>query len=230
MIRYFKNSIISIKNIVVISLFLILSFVISFAFMNLGDPDIHKIAFTNLYNKAYIRRIITYSKILIFIFMGIIMFDHDTKYHIPILVSKGRFKFYFSKLIFWLIFNLGLYIVMFILILLASHFFAPFFMITTEFIFGFIKGIFDVFLLTILIITFIRDDIKSFTFIFIGLFIALLVLFKTYSNKLYFYKYLIPISESPIYNSIIGYIFFIPYFIGCVIIYFIKTLFEQVRI
>lgn len=229
MLRYFRSSIINIKNIIVIVLFILLTITMTLAFMNLGEPYIEKVSFASLYNESYKDKILLASKILMFSFIGIMTFDHDSKSHIPIIVKKGRIKFYLSKLIFWIIFNLIIYLVMFSIVLISSRLFAVFFSISKDFLLGYLRGFFDVLLLTLLILTFIRDDTKAFTFIFVGVFLALLLLFKSFGNELFIYKYLIPISESPIYKSAKGYMFFIPYILSFITIYFLKVSFEQIK-
>ncbi len=227
MIKYFRMHFINFKIRMVSIFILILQIGISLLFLKLDGSNIDDLFMLDI--NEYFRKIIFINKILMFLFISILIYDHNNSLHIPEIIRVGRFKYFLNKLLFFLFYIFYFYLAIIISNIVMSVFFIKEFNLNLEIILNLFKPLIDFTIFIFIALIFIKSNNRTFTFLIVPLFVILGIVYTDYKDLISFYKYLIPISNSSIYEVYNGYIYLLFYFLILFFIYILKSNLEDIK-
>ena len=227
MIKYFKMHFVNLKIRIIAIFILFLQIGISILFLKSDSSSVDDLFMLDF--NEYFKKIIFVNKILMFLFLSVLIYDHNNSLHIPKIVSTGRFKYFLYKLLFFILFTFYFYLIMIISNIIMSISFVRHFNLDLNILLSLFKPMIDFILFIFILLIFIRSDNRTFTFLIVPLFTLLGIIYSDYNDLISFYKYLIPISNSPIYETYSGYLYLIFYFIILFSVYTLKSNFEDIK-
>lgn len=224
MINYFIEHFLHKKmQIILISIFI----VIGLLFFSMTDPLTPNNYFYLDLENYKINYYYKTNQILNYVFLfviSVILIDHDREFLKPLLVRKGRFLVAFYKLIFYGLILLWLYLVIFSLQILIPSILTVYYNFELSLFKETVLIVINGYLVMLFLLIIVKKNFRPVTFFILILFLVVILIFEDNQNGLLFLGYLLPLSNSFLYQTKFGYLYLSFYFIILIIVYFLVEL------
>ncbi len=226
MIKYFFNHFfhLRVRIIILIVIFLItgLAFAMASPFTNQAELYLD----FKQYNINYYHKMYLIIKYILMFTISLVLIDHDAIFLKPLISYFGRTKISVIKLFFYCFVLLWLITIIFAITLLIPFLFTPYFAFDSNNFIDYLKLIPDSIIMCLLLLIIVRDNRKSLGFLLL-IFIVVITFIQEDSN--YFWIiYLLPLSNSLIYESTLGLYYLIGYIV--LLIWFYSLVFHRENI
>jgi hypothetical protein len=226
MIQYFFAHFFNKKMRILIIIILILVSVLSIIVANPQTSQSEMYLNMNHYNEEYYEQMLMIIRYILMFSISLILIEHDADFIKPLIAYFNRGKISFYKLIFYLIIISWLIVIIYSIIILIPSLITHYYQFDLKYFNKFLKLIPDYFIITLILLIFVRDNRKPLSFLL--LILLIIINFIQEDTNILFFSYLIPLSSSKIFEYELGYHYLTVYIILLIYLYFLVFLNENV--
>lgn len=184
-------------------------------FLNLGK-----------YNHEYHQQMFLIIRYILMFLTALLMLDHDALFIKPLIAYFKRSKIMVYKIIFHIGIIMWQIIIIYALIIVIPFLITPYYQFNLQAFVDFLVLIPDYLILSIILLIFVRDHRKVFSFLILILFVVVTFIQEDSNNLLI--GYFIPLSSSKVFETNLGYYYLGVYLALLIYLYVLVSLNENI--